>query len=75
MGSNSIAVPNCLIGGCREYRADSFQRSTVTGQDVTDISCIVRAEIPVRPQEKDFSQGRQSNTGAGSAVYIPGDEL
>lgn len=47
----------------------------MTGQDATDISCIVRAEVPVRPQEKDFSQGRQSNTGAGSAVYIPGDEL
>lgn len=60
-----VAVFSCLIGGCREDRADSFQRCTVTGQDATVKSCVVRAEIPIRPQEKDFSQGRPSNTGTG----------
>lgn len=72
-----ITVFSCLIGGCREYRADSFQRCTVTGQDASDKSCIAKAEIPIRPPEKDFhkegSQTLEQVVQPGSAVYIPGD--
>jgi len=65
VGSSIIAGFSCLIEVCGEDRTDTFQRCTMTGQDATDRSCIVKVEIPIRPQEKDFAQGRQSDTGAG----------